>query len=436
MSKTFSNSLFVIIYILAFTANSRCTTPIDSVEVLIREDKFLEAVPILTRLAKKDTTNFDNYYYLGKCYQNLSDHSRACYYFQQGLRIDPLNQRCLSSLGASYTKVKLYDQAIQQYLKLLQLDKNNTSAKLQLGKIYIKQDNYFAASNIFRELSEIPVLHNVALVNLGFCAFQVENYSRAINYLKEAYKNDPDNFRTLYLLIRSYYKSGNYKYALVLAERGLKVYPDQTFLLHSKATILFNLKLFKKAIPVYTKLIELKNNPDFQDYQKLGICYYYENKLKLADLKLRESYKKDSSNALTSYYLGVTNLELNNFESASKYLEKTINLSAPSFLGDTYFYLASVNSREQNFSEAIANYKRALQFSPESPEIYYYLASLYDKHLGLKDTALIYYRKYVNSPGKKDKIDVMGNYAELRIQQIIENAFLHDKEKFNEMTSE
>ena len=303
MSKTFSNSLFLIFSILAFTVNCRCTTPIDSTEVLIKEYKFLEAIPILTELTKEDTTNIDNYYYLGKCYQNLSDHSRACYYFRQGLKIDPLNQKCLSSLGASYIKVKLYDQAIQQYLKLLQLDKNNTSAKLKLGKIYIEQDNYFAAGNIFRELSEIPVLNNVALVRLGFCAFQMENYSQAINYLKEAYKNDPDNFRTLYLLIRSYYKSGNYKYALVLTERGLKVYPDQTFLLHSKATILFNSKLFKKAIPVYTKLIELKNNPDFQDYQKLGICYYYENKLKLADLKLRESYKKDSSNALTSYYI-------------------------------------------------------------------------------------------------------------------------------------
>lgn len=425
-----------IVFILITVINAASLTPLDSAKYLIREDENLKAIPILNRLIEKDTTQFEPYYYLGICYQTLYSHSKACYYFRKGLKINPDNIKCLMSLGNSYAKIKLYNQAAEQYISVLQLNNNHTSAKLKLGKVYLEQDNYFKASEIFRTLLDITELNNIALVKLGLCAFKMGKYSTAIKYLKEAYLDEPENYRALYLLIRSYYKSGNYKYALKLTEIGLKQYPDQPFLLHSKATILFNQKMFKAAIPIYTMLINIKNNPDYKDYQKLGICYYYENRLKLADLKLRESYQKDSSQALTSYYLGVTNQELNNIEIAAKYLNRSLKLSTPSFLGEIYYHLASLDVRQKNFSKALENYKFAIKYSPQKPEIYYYIASIYDKHLAKKDTAIQYYQKYLDSPGKQNRIDVLENYAKLRIQQITENAFLNDKEKFREMTSE
>lgn len=424
MDKKFRSYFCFFILILISILNAQTTIP-DSVETLINEGKYLKSVSLLESHIKSDKKNYPFYYTLGKINQTLYLHAEASKSFLTLLKYEPDNIKCHLALGNSYMALKRFSLAKEHFNFVLETDSSNIAAKLNLAKIYESENDFISASEIYRQLLQISSMEDIALFKLGQCAFNLEKYEIARKYLEEVCKNNPENLQAHILLGRIYYNIKDYKHAKKIFKFELTKYPERLDLNLFYAAIIFNLKEYKEAIPYYTKVINAGKGT-FKEYQKLGMCYYYIDRPKYADLMLMKSFNKDSTKGLTTYFLGLTNMELSRFDKAEEFLSKTIVQSTPSYFSEIYIRLAMTMESQQRYDESFDYYQAALILDPNAPEIKYYIAVLHDKYFDDDNLTIQYYEDFITDENEGD--EKMVGYAEYRIQEIKERIFLTKNE--------
>ena len=419
--------LCVCLTLLIFisTLNAQSSVP-DSVEILMNEGKYLESVSLLQSYIQSDEEYYTYYYNLGKIYQSLSLHFDACKSFLTLLKYEPDNISCHLSLGNSCMKLERFSMAKEHFSFVLERDSSNIAAKLNLARIYESEKDYISAMDIYRELLQISSMEDMALFKLGQCAFDMGKFKMAQNYLEETCKNNPENLQAHILLGRIYYIAKDYGRAKQLIGFELKKYPERFDLILFYGAILFNKKDYKEAILYYTKIID-NGKGTFEEYQKLGLCYYYIDKPEYADLMLMKSFVKDSTNGLTAYFIGLSNLDLFRYDKAEEFLSKAIIKSTPSYFSEIYIRLAMTKESQNKYEESFKYYKAALLLDPNRTEIKYYIAIIHDKYYNDDNLTIQYYEDFISGSERSDL--KMVEYAEYRIQKIKESQFMTKNEE-------
>ena len=387
------------------------------IDFWIENGNYIDAIELLQGMTQKNPNIIENYMKLGKIYLSLKMYNESIEYFQTVTKLDSTNTQAQILLGSAFMNSDKYYDAVIQFTQILKRNPENIKVKKLLAELYFKNDKYSDAKRMYEQLASFQLLKNNSMVNIGLCELKLGNIEESLNVLEQAYQENPHNLSTVLLLNRAYVSANLYTSSKDLLKFELKKYPLDQRLMKDYAGALFKLQNFNEALSIYNKLQDDPVEKWFR-YQKMGMCHYYLDKPKYAELYLNQSFIKDSTNSITTYYLALSMVDLEKFEEADKMMSRTILLSTPSFFSEAYMRKAICNEQLSEFQESLKNFQLAAEYAPDRQDIHYYIATLIDMHFDNADLAILKYKYFLELGKKVDP--AMIKYAEVRLEELEE----------------
>ena len=131
----------------------------------------------------------------------------------------------------------------------------------------------------------------------------------------------------------------------------------------------------KKADTLYRKL--LSRHPRHSEALHMrGVLKYQQGNHDYAKQLLSDAQKLDNSNPRIRYHLGDLYRTIGEFTKAEQFFKQAVELG--SIDGDVYFMLANTQFEQTHFSEALENYLKAVDCTPNDPDYRINLANCYE----------------------------------------------------------
>lgn len=181
-----------------------------------------------------------------------------------------MNNAIYSELGWSYYEIDKYDTAIIYFNKSIQNNENDESGYLGMGRFYSENSKYDQAINMYKKAKLIK--------NSSFMYYE---YGRGLRLM------------------------GKFNQSLKLLSEGIKIYPNDRFILNELGLNYYILKDYNKAEEMFLKSIDQNGDKYTCPYEGLGMTYYkmgMDNKSKnqlnislIMDLALAQYFYLDNS---------------------------------------------------------------------------------------------------------------------------------------------
>ncbi|MDC1370158.1 tetratricopeptide repeat protein, partial [Cyclobacteriaceae bacterium] len=353
------------------------------INILIKKDDYLSALPLSGKLIALDSNNYWAYALQGDIYFYLDLEEKADGLFKKAIKINPKISSLYYRLAESYYYQDCPDLALEEIEKAIKLDPRDESNLHLKSKILGSNRNY-----------------NGALVSIN-----------------KALKLNPSSSILYYRKSKIWDDLGDYNKALKAIDSAIIIDPDIDLFYYNRGLFKSYLYDFEEAIKDFNVSIELdSNDPDY--YRLRGQAY---DKLGLED-KAREDYNEAlaiyDDNALNNLLKGrIFALPIfADFTSAIKYYSRSIKFEETS---EAYVGRAEVYSLIGNNEKALSDFDKAIEISPEEPQPYrdrgyfYYeigenQASIndYNKSLSLTDNSNL-------SEAMQDKYEIALNLLQL-----------------------
>lgn len=438
--------------------------------ILQKQGKLDEALTYYAKAEYLDKTNVNARLNAGTLYQQKKDYNKALEAYDSVLLLYPKNTQALTYKAQAFVEMGKEKDAQALYEKVLAIEPNNDTANYGLKNLlrktlsanefvqYIKEhsvsgkpadelylyaldlhkeNNLEEAISIYKQVIEMAPTNAEVYVNLAIAQSQIKDYDGAISVLKIANAKFPENEQvkeTLHSIqgeindtkltkANEYYNNGKYEHALKIYNM---ITPKTEDILFTIATCWQNLNNIPEALNAYRQAFEI--NPNNADTAYYIATIMIDNNISQID-------------GLT--YLNKA-LELNPEHTAAKqfkaYLEeqkemKTLETAMNLFEGEKYddslkllneiiaktpqnafalYYRGMIYDAKEKFSEAIADYEKAIVLNNDLTIINYLLGIDYDT-LNKSQKALKSYESFV---ANYDENDDFKQYAQSRIKDI------------------
>ncbi|MBO3116177.1 tetratricopeptide repeat protein [Winogradskyella sp. DF17] len=349
------------------------------VEILVIENKFVEADEILEKLHQ----------------------------------LEPNNEEVFIQKANVLSKQDLHQKAIHTLLHAIDLSstpEDNSDLYALVGMEFLFLDDFQNAIIYFKKCIETDMTDYGALHNIVYCYDFLNKNSEAIEYLNWFIDSNPYCEVAWHQLGRQYFAIKDYEKAN--AAFDFAIISDDTFVgaYIEKGKVLEKLKLYHQAIENYKITLALDEPTSFA-LLRIGHCY---EKLGNDDLAV-QFFKKtiDDDALLDKGWLAITKFYMKrlNYQKALYYIKSAVNIDGDNVL---YWKLYATINKRLNFLEeaehgykrslelgnyeldtwlersdilislgeyeiALKNLKEALEFYPENAEIEYRLAGLHFK---------------------------------------------------------
>ncbi len=438
--------------------------------ILQKQNKFDEALQYYSQSAQLNPSNVTTRINVGTLYQQKKNYDAAIAAYDTVLTLYPDNKdanlfkaQCLAAKGAT-------QDAIAQYKRVLSMDPTNQDIKNQivellkttmspsdmlvylqkdlmtdsgaLDTMYVyaielhKQKKYDDAILFYQEVLKSRVNNPEIYVNLSICYRQKNDIKQALQVLQNAKNRFPtnkqiiDNIASLQEEESStkieeayeYYKNNDFQKAL--ASYGA-IQPATFDSLSGVAICYKSLNDNDKAIEYYKKAFDLEStNSDVAYY--IGVLYSEKEDWANAKLYLKKalSINKENTRAQDLYQTVVEQANIKLMDIAIGYYEKADYVNALRLINQiltddsknayAYYYRGLISDEQKKYAIALADYKRAIQYSSELTVIYYLMALDYDALMQYKN-ALLNYKKYVSLTPEQNEYK---KYSESRIKEL------------------
>ncbi len=389
----------------------------DTLKALYLQGKFQNVVTWLPTTLQNDSTNASLYYLGGMAWRNLLNEREALSYFYKAVALDSSNTQFLFALGRSYYILDRFAEAAALFRKILRIDSTHYGARLWQAETEFARQHYREAERLYCNLllrdSQNAHLHR----RLAICVLKTGNTARAIHYFRQALVLNPYDLESALTLAKFLLRKSKQDSAFLIIEQTLSYHPSSMPLLKIRANILFQKKLYRAAAHNFHRLVALGDS-SAPTLRRLGVCLLYSDSLTAAQTILTRALQRDSTDALTHFYLGIALKESKHYSKAVRHLKQGIQLAIPNFLADFYTQLGSALESQLNYPDAIQSYRNALRYDPSRTIIYFYLASLYENYYADKRVALWYYRKFLQVDRNSEAS--FRDYAQLRLKKLIQ----------------
>lgn len=436
--------------------------------IMQKQGKYDEALRYYSKAEYLDPSNINTRINVGTLYQQKGDYKTAITAYDSVLILYPDNAQANLYKAQSLAALGDKNQALNLYKKVLTAEPNNAIAQAQMMDIlretmtpqqfvdYVKKNGgsnpsdaiYSYALELHKQnkLNDSIALYNEVLkinnsnpevyVNLAIAQGQMKNYDGALSTLKTANAKFPNNEQVTDALknisneatgekldtAAAYYNNKDYQKAI---NEYLKIQPATADTMLGVASCYQNLGDNTKAIEYYKQALNLK--PTDSD-----IAYYIA--ALYADSEDWNNAKAYVQKSLTLNKNNQQAIELNNAitsQGNSIALEKAIamfdaqdydkslaliNQILSTNNQDAYalYYRGMIYDTKKKYNEAIADYKRAINISPDLCIVNYLIGVDYDT-LGQYKNAVSYYKAF---SAKYTENDDFKKYADQRIADL------------------
>lgn len=187
-------------------------------------------------------------------------------------------------------------------------------------------------------------------------------------------------------VIDKYLKNGAWQYPIfskqwqLNLDKALAILPNDSYLWQQKAMPFFKQKKYELGMQYLDKAVYFDSTNHYLEYRAFIKCIFQKNFKesildfeKLQKLQGKDFYVMDHS---SNFWLGLCHLQLNNFELAKSYIQKSIDNHKKEFDNSVnvyeVFYLGVVEYELENYKIAIGHFdKSLLEYNPFSDAKFY-----------------------------------------------------------------
>ncbi|MCR5605696.1 MAG: tetratricopeptide repeat protein [Treponema sp.] len=205
-------------------------------------------------LTKLEPRNSDNFYFVGKLYEQQNRADMSMGFYQKAIQLNRRNVKAHSAMGILLFRSKDYIDAKKEIELTIQMSPDTFSSYYYLGKIYKENKDYQAALSSFEKATRDPEFRQRALIERGSCYMAGEAIDNAIVEFDHAVKcsKDEGSSETLfarYFLAACYEKARKIDLAI---EQWEKIYAKN----HS----------FRDVSAKLTEYKDLQSNDSLKEY--------------------------------------------------------------------------------------------------------------------------------------------------------------------------
>jgi protein O-GlcNAc transferase len=138
-----------------------------------------------------------------------------------------------------------------------------------------------------------------------------------------------------------------------------------------------------------------------------ALKHYQSGKLQLAKSVCNKILKEQPYNADILHFLGIINLELEQYDSAVKYIKKALQIKPKN--AQAYFHLGNALRGKDQTEEVMSCYRKAIELNPAYSEVYNNIGNILQEK-GQVNEAITYYQKAIeNDKSLPDSYYNLGN---------------------------
>jgi tetratricopeptide (TPR) repeat protein len=188
--------------------------------------------------------------------------------------------------GKNLVKQKQYQAAIDSFDRAIKIRPDGVEAWLQKGYCLSQLNLFDRAIDCYHKVIEIDDSNEYAYLALALDLSNIEKYSEAIFYLEKLIKLDPKHIDAYYYLGLTYQRLQSPVLADAAFDMALSLAPKKPYLLHAKASLMYDLENYVVAILIYQTIVESDPN-DALGWYDLACCYalQYDSDSALTNLK-------------------------------------------------------------------------------------------------------------------------------------------------------
>ncbi len=199
-------------------------------------------------------------------------------------------------------------------------------------------------------------------------------------------------------------------------DKGLQFYGNDVGLINLKALAYYNERDYRRAIPLFEKLVELGEDKEYI-HKRMGQVYLIMREY----AKAKEAYVNwlafNDENPKALYGVGTSFWKLQELDSAKIYFQKSIDVQQV-MLDKEYNALARLAMEQNDIKLAIGHYENAYLENPEGHLYKYEICLLSEHYYKNPQQALKCYREYQRKFGHQN--DYFSEFASKRISKIKE----------------
>ncbi len=303
-------------------------------------------------------------------------------------------------------------EAESYYLRIYNQDSTNIAVLLNLAGIQIKRENDAKALFYYEKAARIDTGNFSVYKQMGRLYLEKSDTSAALKNLQKANLIQPEEADVASDLSFLLVIMKKFKPAEAVLGRALAADSSNLLLLRSLAKLEYTNDQFKEAIKTCEK-IKLLGNASGDVQSMLATAYYM---IKIYDCAIENFTALISQTERTYYLTAMSYKALRKYKQAADYFDKTLGEAISPYTNVYYNEKGDASFKTGQFEVAAEAYEKE-QFFKEKDLIYYTLATLYDRDLNDKKTAVKYYKKYLQTkPSVKQQTYI--SYSQSRISEL------------------
>ncbi len=211
-----------------------------------------------------DPTNAAAFRGLAKAYQAENKFSEAELTFKQAIKLKPDYWAGYNELGKFYYKQSRYEDAVKQFKEVIKYTPDNSRGYNNLGAIYFMLERWSDAKDMFERSLKIQATYGI-YSNLGTLNYIEGKFEKAAKMYEQALNlNDNDYLTWANLAAAQHWVPGkekdaidNYHKAIALAEKNLKINPNDVEIISNLASYYGDVDDSSKSMKLLQKSIKM-----------------------------------------------------------------------------------------------------------------------------------------------------------------------------------
>ncbi len=380
-----------------------------------------DAFTLLTQAAKLDSKNLEVYLLTGDAFLEQNDGTKAIENYEKAANLNAKSVEAILRQGQLYNRSRNYQLAVEFYKKAIAIDSLFAPAHRELAEIYLRANQFKNASTEYKRYLQI---NNDCGARSKFAGVlnQTKQYQESIDAANEAMKCDSNSAYLYRYLAYDYYQlkdyanglkscnkffakvnpekiipqdyenraklnaqTGNDSLAIIDFKRIIEQDSSRTEFNGDIANAYKKTKKYKDAIEYYNKKIKT-GKANANDYNGVGLCYYYSKDFINADSSFSQVVKQQPELYIGYLWRAKSNAQLdpkNEKWQAKPFFETFITKVKPeevdkskNNLIEAYYYLAAYYAEKKDSANTKLYMQKVLEIDPNNAQAKKILAGL------------------------------------------------------------
>eukprot|EP00128_Syssomonas_multiformis_P002047 Colp12_sorted_trinity150504_noHs@1037 len=256
----------------------------------------------------------------------LGRHKAALEIYQDAATVRPDDWEILHNQGICYLHLKMYEEAKQMLTKANGVQRHDITY-LQLGKVYLVQDDVESAIKIYKEALEFSPENVELSTTLGLLMLRVNDIQQAFKRFGTSLTFNPRHVKSILAAGSIVQKFGDFDVALNKYRIAAVLTPDSAHLWNNIAMCFLGKQKTIAAIACLKRAVYLAPFEWYICYN-LGLCHLHSQQYASAFHFLSAAINLKPNYAMSYMLLGVTLVNLDDFENACAAYEKAIQVQS------------------------------------------------------------------------------------------------------------